>query len=402
MHEFLLVSGITVHLIVQVLNDVLEPSLGSSLSGLESLLLVLGQGFRDSSLLFKSLSSLLFIGLVGLSLGLSHGFGVGVQLVHELVVLQGVLHLSFVGDEVFLGRSDNRLDFVRVDDSGDVSVGQDGSFQLEVLLEFSSLSERTEHGVQSLNSGSGPDAESTQLSSGGEGLEVKSVHVGDFNTGDVSESLDESDVFVGVHNQRSFLLLISFISDLSSSGLEGLGVDDLLHVFVGSESLQESHGLVGLFERFESVFDNQREFGDLGNLVSSGLHQGGKGGGGQSSGDGVSSLLEVHLSVPSSVVLEGEGHSSLSDHISEGGLASSGSSGSGDSGNSGNGSTGTPGFGGVSHTSFGINSVGLSVVLGQVGVNELHDVQTDGGLEHGGHGNFGFSNLFRIVNVEDR
>jgi hypothetical protein len=46
--------------------------------------------------------------------------------------------------------------------------------------------------------------------------------------------------------------------------------------------------------------------------------------------------------------------------------------------------------------------VGLSGVLRQVGVNELHDVQTDGGLEHGGHGNLGFSNLFRIVNVEDR
>lgn len=397
-----MVSGITVHLIIQVLNDVLEPGLRSSLSGLEGLLLVLGQRLRDASLLFKSVSSLLFISLIGLSLGLSHGFSVGVQFVHELLVLQGVLNLHFVSNEVFLGGSNNRLNFIGVDDSRDVSISQDGSFQLEVLLEFSSLSERTEHGVQSLNSGSGPDAESTQLSSRGEGLEVKSIHVGGFNTGDISESFDESDVFIGVNNQWSFLLLISFISDLSSSGLKGLGVNNLLDVFVSSESLQERDGLVSLFERFKSVFDNQGEFRDLGNLVSSGLDQGGKGGGGQSSGDGMSSLLEVHLSVPSSVVLEGEGHSSLSDHISEGGLASSGSSGSRNSGNSSNGSTGTPRFGGVSHTSFGVNTVGLSGVLRQVGVNELHDVQTDGGLEHGGHGNLGFSNLFRIVNVEDR
>lgn len=364
--------------------------------------MVLVQGFRDSSLLFKGFSSLGSVVLVGLSLGLSDGFGIGVQFIHELLVVQGVLHLSLMGNIVGLGGSDNGLDFVRIDDSGDVGVGEDGSLQLEVALLVAGLSERTEHVVEGLDGGGSPDTESTELSTGGKGLQIQTVNISGFDTGDVSESLHESHVFVGVHDQRSLLLLISFISDFSSTGGDGLGVNHLLDVFVSAESLQESNGLVGLLERFKSVFDDKGHFGHLRHLVSSGLDEGGKGGGGQSSGNGVSSLFEIHFSVPSSVVLEGEGHSSLSHHVTEGGLAGSGSTRSGNSGNSGSGTSGTPGFGRVFHTGFGVNSVSLSSVLGQVGVHKLNDIQTDGGLENSGHSHFGFSNLSRIVNVEDR
>lgn len=113
--------------------------------------MVLVQGFRDSSLLFKGFSSLGSVVLVGLSLGFSDGFGIGVQFIHELLVVQGVLHLSLMGNIVGLGGSDNGLDFVRIDDSGDVGVGEDGSLQLEVALLFAGLSERTEHVVEGLD-----------------------------------------------------------------------------------------------------------------------------------------------------------------------------------------------------------------------------------------------------------
>lgn len=78
----------------------------------------------------------------------------------------------------------------------------------------------------------------------------------------------------------------------------------------------------------------------------------------------MSSLFDIDSSMPSSVVLQGEGHSSLSDHITEGSLSSSGCSGSGDSWDTGNGSTGSPGFGGVFHSGLVINGMGLSAVLG--------------------------------------
>lgn len=183
------------------------------------------------------------------------------------------------------------------------------------------------------------------MSTGGQGLQVKSVDVGDLDTGDVPEGLHELDVLVGVHDQRALLDLVSLVPQLALAGSQGLGVDDLLHVFVGAESLQKGDGLVGLLERLESVLNHQRQFGHLRHLVASRLHQRGQRGRRQSSRHGVSSLLDVHLSVPSSVGLQGEAHSSLSDHIAESGLTSARSTRSGDSRNSGHGSTGTPGFG---------------------------------------------------------
>jgi hypothetical protein len=107
----------------------------------------------------------------------------------------------------------------------------------------------------------------------------------------------------------------------------------------------------------------------------------------------VSSLFDIDSSMPSSVVLQGEGHSSLSDHVTEGSLSCSGCSRSRNSWDTSNGSTGSPGFGRVFHSGLVVNGMGLSAVLRKVGVNKLNDVQSDGGLEYGWHSDFGFSNL---------
>jgi hypothetical protein len=78
----------------------------------------------------------------------------------------------------------------------------------------------------------------------------------------------------------------------------------------------------------------------------------------------MSSLFDINFSMPSSISFKGEGHSSLSNHVTESGLTSSRGTRSGNSGNSSNGSTGTPRFSGMFHTSFGINSMSLSGVFG--------------------------------------
>lgn len=140
-------------------------------------------------------------------------------------------------NEVLSGGSNGRLDLIGVDDSGNIGVGQNGSLQLEVALLFSGLSVGSENGVQSGTGGLGPDDESTQLTTGGQGLQVKSVDISDLNTGDISESLDQLDVLIRVHDQRSFLHLVSLVSELALSGSQGLAVDNFLHVFEGSEAL---------------------------------------------------------------------------------------------------------------------------------------------------------------------
>ena len=92
----------------------------------------------------------------------------------------------------------------------------------------------------------------------------------------------------------------------------------------------------------------------------------------------MSLLLKVDLSVPSSPGLEGSEHSSLSAHVTEGTLARSVGTATTNSGNSGNGTTGTPGFSGVLHTGILLDSVSLSNVLGDLIVNELDNIKSDG------------------------
>ena len=96
----------------------------------------------------------------------------------------------------------------------------------------------------------------------------------------------------------------------------------------------------------------------------------------------------VYFSVPSSVGFQRMSHSSFSTHVSEGSLSGSAGSTSADSWNSGNCPTGSPTFGWVFHTRLVVDSVGLSAVFGQIRVDELDDVQTDGGLENGGEDHF--------------
>jgi len=72
----------------------------------------------------------------------------------------------------FLGSLKDWLDFVRVDDSGKISIGHDGSVKVVVLLLLSSVSVSTENLVKGLESGSSPDDEPTELSTGGELEEI--------------------------------------------------------------------------------------------------------------------------------------------------------------------------------------------------------------------------------------
>jgi len=97
-------------------------------------------------------------------------------------------------------------------------------------------------------------------------------------------------------------------------------------------------------------------------------------------------LLDVDASMPASPYLDGCKHASLSTHVTESGLTTSMGTTTSNSGNTGNCTSSTPRRSAVAHTCIGVNSVGLSSVLGDVGVNEMHDIGSYWGEEHGGKG----------------
>lgn len=124
------------------------------------------EGLKDLSDGDSSLGgSLPIIGRWGGS-GLGDGLGLldsldGVWVESSVLggVSQGVLSLSQVDSDVLSGGSENSLDLVGVDDSGDVGVGQDFLLDSVASLELGGLSEGPEVLVQGLKGRLGPDDE---------------------------------------------------------------------------------------------------------------------------------------------------------------------------------------------------------------------------------------------------
>lgn len=387
---------------VQVLVNVDDESSGDLLSLLVFLLLVSSLGLGDTSLGLKSEFSSLSGVLVGLLVHSSQDVVVGVQSFHSNGVLQWVLLLLGVDGLVLLSVSDGSLDGIRVDDLGNVGVGEGGSVQVVAALFLASESVRTEDLVKGLESGFTPDDESAEVTTGGELLKVKSVDVADFNTGDVSDGSDEGDVFVVVNKERSSSESVSLVSELALTSSDSLGVGDSFNIFVGTESLQQGNGVSGLFNTFDLIFEDQRKVGDVGDSVASSHDEGSDSGSSKSSSNGVSLLLDVDLSVPSSPGLEGSEHSTLSAGVGEGTLSSSGGTRSTDSWDSGNSTTWTPGFGRVLHTGVDEDSVSLSDVLGDLVMDKLDDIESDGGSADSWEGDLAsdFRGIGRVENAD--
>lgn len=162
-----------------------------------------------------------------------------------------------------------------------------------------------------------------------------------------------------------------------------MGVLDLLDIRVGVETLEEGNGSLGLDDSVKSgLRDNQGDLGDLLDAVTTSHNERSQSGGSQSRADGVSALVLVDLSVPSSPDLGGGEHTATTAHVSEGTLAGAGSTTTRNTRNTGNSTTGTPGLSRVLHTSSLGHSVSLSLVLVDLSVNKVDHIRTDGGSQH--------------------
>jgi len=280
---------------------------------------------------------------------------------------------------VFSTVSDNALDGIGVDDLCDIRVGQDSSVEMVSRLFLSSNSVCSEDLVKSLEGRFSPDNESSEVTTWSQLSQVKSVDIADFNTWDVSNSSEEGDVLVVVDKEGTLTEFVSSVSELSFTSSDGLSVGNSFDVFVSTESLQEGNNISGLFNTFELVINNQWKVGDSANSVTSGQNEGSQSRSSQGSSDGMSLLLDVDLSVPSSPCLQWSEHSTLSTRVGEGTLSSSGSTTSTNSWYSCDGTTGTPGDGRVLHTGMDEDSVSLTGVLRDLVVDKSYDIESDWG-----------------------
>lgn len=301
--EFQVLLSLLVLLIglIQVLEHVADPCLRCGLPFLPLSLLFLGQRLRKSSLGCQRFLSLLPAFLIGFFRCLLHNNGVGVQNFEGLLVLEWVLLLNLVEGSVLVCGSHHALDRVGVDDPGEVGVAEDGSVELVALFLFSLLPVRAEDVIQGLECARGPDDEPAELAARSQLSEVEPVHVADLHSRDVPECLDQLHVLVGVDHKGSLSELVPSASHFSLAGSQSLVLHDLEDVLVGAEPLEEGHCVLGLLIALELVVDDEGELRDVLDSVASGKDEREQGRSGQGSSRCVSSLLEVHFSVPEKV-----------------------------------------------------------------------------------------------------
>lgn len=314
------------------------------------------------------------LNLSGSELLLGESLGVRVQSQENLLVLERVL-LQDV--RTLLGRlaswSDNGLHLSRVDQSGDVSVGDDVLWK---RVSRFGLVDRLQSGKGRL----GPDDESTEMSTWSELQQVEGSHVAGLDTWDVSESLDKTLVLV-VDNQRTSSLNKSSVSHLTLTGTHLLGFDNLDNVAVGSDRLEQRNSLLGLGDGLNVVGNDKWDLWDLFNSVTSGEDKRLNGRSSNGRSGGVTLLIVVHLDVPLSPDLGGGKHTTGTTHVTESSLTGTVSTTTTDTWNTGNGTTGTPRLSRGLVTSLGGDGVSLSLVLVHSGENRVDNIGTDGCAE---------------------
>jgi len=323
------------------------------------------------------------LGVLGLLDGLSSlHLGVRVELDKVAKVGDGIPLHGAVFDLSLLG-SEMRLDFLRIDQTTQIGVGESNSGKSESDFELRTLFVSSIDLVELLESALGPNNKSSEMTSGSELEEVQSLNAAELHTGDVTESSQESGLLI-VDDQGTSAFDVSPVPHLTTTSSDFLRVDNSLNIGIGVEGLQDSDGSLGLLNRVDGVVgDDEGNFGDLIYPVTASEDQRRGGSGGECRDEGITPLVLVDSSVPSSVGLGGAEHASSSTHVSESSLTSSMGTTSRNSGNTGDGSTSTPRLGGGLSASPWSDGIWLTLILGKIAVNVSHDVQTNWGLEDG-------------------
>jgi len=331
-------------------------------------------------------STHLLLGLLGSLLdppgGSLFGGGVGVEFEHGSDVGERVLLGGPLGGVAALGRVEYGLHFVALEHGLEVGVLDDGGWDAPVLLGAGTGGEATVDGVEGFEGVFGEDEESADVSTWRESENVQAVDIEDLDAWDVSEGSDDT-VVLSVDESWSQLLDVLSVSALASAGSHPSAGVNSLDIVPSAQLLEQINGLLGLLVVLSAVADNQWDLWHLIDSVALGHHQGWHTGGGNSAGNGVSSLVDVTLLVPSPPGLEWSEHPTASAHVTESGLAGSVGSATSHSWDSSDGSTGTPGLGRGLLAGDLLDSGGLSGVLSEVGVHEVDEVRSDWSLEDG-------------------
>lgn len=293
------------------------------MGGLEGFFEVVGESVEalgtESLLLSPGLASL-FVFSLELS-ETSLFLGEGVQFLHHGSVLKRVL-LGLVMDTArFVGAdfAENLLDLFGVDNTGNILAGERVAGQLVSSLLNTLNTVGAENVIEGLESILGEDDKSSEVTTRGELEEVEAVNVAGVNSTEVASGTLDGGVVVSVDNKRSLSESEAGGSEFTNTSAGVLVSADSSEIILGTELVEGGEEGLGVVK--VQVVDDEREFRDVLNEVTTGLNERSASGGSEGRGDSMSLLVNVDLSVPFSPDLEGSEHTSLSAHVTEGSLS---------------------------------------------------------------------------------
>jgi len=306
---------------------------------------------------------------------------VWIELQHSPDVLEGVGLDNGLLD-LLVGLPQHLSDFLSLEELGQIGDGHLRLGKVEAALLLGGHTPCAVKGVQLLKGSLSPDAETANVTAGSELQEVQLANLDGVDTRDVSEGLGQTLILI-VDDERSTLLDTPAVTHLSFSGPHPLRLVDLVNIVVSSGPLQEDLGLLGLGERLDLVGHDEGAFWGSLNAMTFSHDESWDTSGSDGRDHGVSLLGDGDLAVPPPVDLGGSEHVTSTAHVTKSTLTGAVSTTSSDTGDTSNGTSSTPGLGASLVTGITVNAVGLSVVLGNLVVDEGHNVGPDGSLEDG-------------------
>ena len=161
-----------------------------------------------------------------------------------------------------------------------------------------------------------PDNESAKVTAWSELQEVESPDINEFDTWQVAEGLDDTVVLV-INDQGTTTLAVAAVTHLALSGTEFPGVGNLDDVRVRVEGLEESYRLFGFFEGLDGGGDDEGDFFELFDAVSTCENEGGEGGCCEGGDYCEPALVSVYFDVPFAPGFGRGEHTASTAHVSE-------------------------------------------------------------------------------------
>ena len=328
---------------------------------------------KEAGVLLNARLALVLLELASLALGLladlvaDRCLGVGVETEENTTVTQRVLLLG-EGTLGLLGTSlpDDALDLIRVDDTGNVGVGDLSHRKAEALLNLRSNVVSAEDLVELLECLLSPDHKAADVTTRGQLKQVEAVHAHKFNTWEVTERLNDAVVLV-VDNERATALGVAAVTKLTDTSADLARVRRLHDIFVSTESLEDSNSLLGLGVRLNLAGDHKRHLLDLLDAVAAGKHERRERSGSKGRRGGEAALVLVGLTEPAAPNLRRSEHVTAASNVTNGSLTGAVGTTTTDTRNTRKGTTGTPRLSRGLVTSLSRDGVRLTLVLGNVG-----------------------------------